>query len=291
MCMLSYIPAGVEINTQDLLNGGIINGDGSGWAIATPDVITMGKSMKVEEALDEFVTARDKHPGCDALFHSRWATHGTTGIANVHPFLVGGSHKTVVAHNGILPCKPGKSDWRSDTRILADEFLPTKYRRFDKETAMEQLAGYIGPNNKLCILTVDKRYRKNAYLINEKAGNWDKKTSVWHSNYDYLGRQYAAPKRATSYHKNSAGFWVSTSSCEFCEFCGYGLIGKAGYCIECGTCNDCGEFRRECQCYSSYYRNFDWNQSTIGRSVSAIGQKAIDATKCTKELPLPEVTD
>src|SRR5690242_8381683 len=132
MCMLSFIPGGVDIEEQDLLNGGIANGDGSGWAIAAYDKILMGKSMKVEEALDEFIEARKKYPKCDALFHSRWATHGTVNTVNVHPFLVNGSHETVVGHNGILPCTPNKDDWRSDTRILADEHLGTRFVRYDR---------------------------------------------------------------------------------------------------------------------------------------------------------------
>lgn len=292
MCMLSFIPGGIEIEEQDLLNGGIQNADGSGWAIAAHDQIIMGKSMKVEEALEEFVETRKQFPECDSMFHSRWATHGTTSIANVHPFPVGGSHKTVVGHNGILSCKPGKDDWRSDTRILADEHLPTRYRRFDKPRAMEALTNFIGPNNKLVILTVDKRYKKNAYIVNEKAGNWDSVTGVWHSNYDYIG--YSAkypywqnPKSYSStwqgnptYRKNEQGVYVADySKSDNCVFCNYGIVGKSGYCMECGTCADCMQEREECQCYAGYYNSFDWNAQAISR-------KALD---CPRENGIPTI--
>ena len=293
MCMLSFIPGGVEIEEQDLLNGGIINGDGSGWAIAAGDHIEMGKSMKVEEALDEFIAARKQYPDSDALFHSRWATHGTTGIANVHPFPVGTSdigslrfdgHKTVMAHNGILPCKPDKDDWRSDTRILADDYLTTKYKRFDKPGAMKALETYIGRNNKLCILTVDPRYKKTAYLVNEKAGVWDEYTGVWHSNYDYIGRsaKYGTGSYGPYWSKNAGGVWTKTypqSTKEWsrngqCLYCGWGAIGKAGFCLECGTCEDCGAYRTDCQCYAGYYKTFDWDQTVIGRKALESGTAA-----------------
>lgn len=282
MCMLSFIPGGIEIEEQDLLNGGIINGDGSGWAIAANDHIEMGKSMKVEEALEEFVEVRKKYPECDAMFHSRWATHGTTTVANVHPFLVGGSHKTVMAHNGILPCKPMKGDWRSDTRILADEYLNSRYRRFDKPRAMQALSDYIGKNNKLCILTVDDKYQKNSYLVNESSGNWDTVTGVWHSNYDYVGRAAKYPIASAGWSQSKNGVYTYRSpyyqDSNSCDFCGYGLIGKAGYCLECGTCDECAAFRAECNCYSHYYRSFDWDQESIARKaldckVTTLGPK------------------
>ena len=292
MCMLSFIPAGVDIESEDLLNGGLINADGSGWAIAVPelDTILMGKSMKVEEALDEFIEVRAKHPDCDALFHSRWATHGTVSTANVHPFLVGGSHKTVVGHNGILPCTPKKSDWRSDTRVLADEHLPTRYRRLDKPTVISALESYIGLNNKLLILTVDERYQKNAYLINESCGHWDTVTGVWHSNKDYLGWSAKYSYTGGGYTK-VGNTWVPSTTNKYdpitrswsgakgnCTFCGYGYVGKAGYCLECGTCEDCFQFRKDCECWSSYYRNFDWDHKTTA-------QKALETAR--KELNCP----
>lgn len=297
MCMLSFIPGGIEIEEQDLLNGGIINADGSGWAIAVPELKTvlMGKSMKVEEALQEFVEARAKYPDCDAMFHSRWATHGTTGVANVHPFLVGGSHKTVMAHNGILPCKPGKDDWRSDTRILADEYLQSKYRRFDKPTAMQALSQYIGLNNKLVILTVDDKYENNHYIVNEKQGHWDEYTGVWHSNWDYIGR----PAKTTINYDSPVATWDSRGWSRqgnvyvpkyadkgHCLYCGYGLIGKAGYCIECGTCEECGAFRTDCECWAHYYNNFDWDQKQIARkatdNIVTMGPKKDEAQAATE---------
>lgn len=270
MCILSFIPAKVEVNEEDLLNGGIANPDGSGWAIAAHDRIIHGKDMRVEVALDAFMAAREQHPNSPALFHSRWATDGSYGIVNVHPFFMGGSEKTIMAHNGILKCRPGPKDWRSDTRIFADELLSTKYRRLDKPKAFEAMETYCG-TNKLVILTIDRRYRRNAYIVNEHLGHWDETTGVWHSNYDYMGMpKYSAKPYKYRYQKNSKGVWESGKVS--CYYCGGGYVDTSGYCDECGTCELCFEFREDCKCNDPYthwsdsVRKFDWQTATIGKS-------------------------
>lgn len=263
MCMLSFIPAGVKPDEEGLLNGGILNGDGHGWAIVTDDDrLLMGKSMRIEAALDEFMEARDKHMEGPALFHSRWATHGSTSLANVHPFLVGGSHQTVVAHNGILPCRPKKGDDRSDTRLFADKILATQYRKLDRVRTFNSLQNWIGMGNKLVILTVDPRYRSYSYIVNENAGHWDSFSGNWHSNYDYLGYSkvvgYSNSGKPQTSTKTTGQAWVPTEHgwqnyADPCAYCNGYVSATSGYCTECGTCADCLEVKSDCQCWANTF--------------------------------------
>lgn len=293
MCILSYLPANVRGDEMDLLNGAIANPHGHGWAITNGDHILMGKGMKAENVIDEFADMRKRYPAGHALFHSRWATHGNVDTDNCHPFYVGGTNGTartstgltVVGHNGILPCIPHHDDKRSDTRLFADEILSTKYRRLDKKRAFEALTGYIGRANKLVILTVDPRYRQNAYVVNERAGHWDSGTGVWHSNYDYVGyAKYAGCSYAKGYTSPYATIGAPSRVTETvdsiesaleiararreaeadeislydfgdtCAICRYGEIGKGGFCADCGVCEDCYEPSKTCQCWVRYAR-------------------------------------
>ena len=216
----------------------------------------MGKSLNLAEALDGFTAARKLNPGGHALFHSRWATHGGITTANVHPFTVGRQGGlTVVGHNGILPAAahPAKGDSRSDTRKFADEILSTRYRRLDKVRAFSALTNWIGSYNKLVILTVNPRYRKNAYIVNERAGHWDQHTGLWHSNLDYLfaGNKWASyyPQTIGSKYRTPSSKATVTELPELCYICEYGHYGNDGYCDECESCEDCMEWRHDCLCF------------------------------------------
>lgn len=257
MCILSYLPAGVEADEDSLWNGGINNPDGHGWAIANGGELVIGKSLDLSEALDGFMAARKLRPQADALFHSRWATHGSIRAANCHPFYMGNSKRTVVAHNGILPSEahPKKGDDRSDTKVFAEEILSTRFRRLDKTRAMHAMTQWIGGYNKLVILTVDPRYRKNAYIVNERAGEWDTSTGIWHSNGDYLGLPTWLSKytQSTTIGKpkvtKSSAFADEEDDRPICLMCEVGRVNAAGFCMGCRTCQDCFEELDECLCY------------------------------------------
>ncbi len=246
MCILSYLPPGAQVDADGLFNGGLSNPDGHGFALVSKGYIITGKFLNLDEALTRFVEARERYPEGPALFHSRWATHGGVNVGNVHPFLVGGSHRTVVAHNGILPdeAHPAKDDDRSDTRKFAEEILPQRFRRLDRPGVQQALSHWCGKFNKLVILTVDPRYRQNAYLVNEEAGLWDSYTGLWHSNSDFL--DYPSWRR-------SAGQGAPLTDAGYedpCIWCGCPGIDGSGYCEECASCQDCGEHVRECMCWT-----------------------------------------
>lgn len=265
MCILSYVPADAEIDEDGLWNGGVNNPDGHGWAIANGNELIIGKSLELGEALEGFIAARKLRPKSEALFHSRWATHGSIKAANCHPFYVGNSKMTVVAHNGVLPSKahPAKGDDRSDTRKFADEILSTTYRRFDKVRAMEALTRWIGDYNKLVILTVDPRYRHNVYLVNEKAGMWDTEYGMWHSNSDYMGlptwlQKYTettigTPRgKLTKFSRREAVvnlFNNQEDDRDDCLLCFRGKVNAAMFCTSCRHCQDCFEEVDSCLCY------------------------------------------
>lgn len=244
MCILSYFPPDTPIDGQALINGGISNPHGHGWAIVVNDsFIVMDKSLDLTEAVEKFDTARARYPGGPALFHSRWATHGSMGVENVHPFLVGGSHRTVVAHNGILPqsAHPTRGDRRSDTRKFAEEILPRQFRNLDRAGSRYALTKWCGTGNKLVILTVDPRYRCSAYLVNEDAGQWDTATGIWYSNGSYM--DYPSWYGLRSVRVSVQG--------EPCEVCRVGVSDRNGYCEVCRSCQDCEEPIRNCLCWPS----------------------------------------
>lgn len=258
MCILSYLPPSVAVDEDGLFNGGLSNPDGHGWAIADArsSTLIVGKSLDLVTALDDFKAARAEHPMAHALFHSRWATHGSVSTDNVHPFYVGGSEQTVVGHNGVLPrsAHPGKGDDRSDTRLFADDILSTRYRRLNRDRVRTALSNWIGSGNKLVILTIDPRYRRNAYLINAHLGNWDKQTGIWHSNYDYEHAPWWLYAKGKGKGSNDASTW--TPSYQFpatysdpCFYC-HGSVTGGGYCMVCGTCQDCLESIDDCFCYA-----------------------------------------
>lgn len=255
MCILSFLPPEATVDVDGLWNGGICNPDGHGWAIVTPGRIVTGKSLDLAEALESFVAAREEHRAGPALFHSRWATHGTVDLQNVHPFVVGGSELTVVAHNGILPAEahPEQGDDRSDTRKFADEILPTRYRRLDRRAARDALSRWCGGGNKLVILTVDPRYQHNVYLVNETLGRWDTETGIWHSNGDYLDG---------AHHGGSTSAVAGPG--DRCVLCWWGDLDANGYCLQCRSCCECYEHVRDCLCWNPVAARYErWGELVL----------------------------
>lgn len=185
MCILTFIPEGVQPDADALRNGAKNNPDGHGFAIVDTDrnQIVVRHNMDASPLIDLFLEFRAKLDG-PALFHSRIATAGLVDKMNCHPFRVGDDPLTVVGHNGVLPqeAQPVKGDWRSDTRIFAEKLLPM--RNLDGRRSMKRLAHWLG-GDKLVILTVNPTWEANAYLVNSKRGEWDYEAGIWYSNGSY----------------------------------------------------------------------------------------------------------
>lgn len=209
MCLLTFIPPGVQPDADALRTGARCNNDGHGFAILVPgeDDIRIGKGMEAEEVIAAFMALRAQYPNGPALFHSRLTTHGETNVDNCHPFVVNGDTRTVVAHNGILPrdAHPAKIgttveicttktgvkyetvravyDDRSDTRILADDLLMARWSNMDSRHARKRLTRWLGRTNKILVLTTDPTYRRNSYLFNADLGLWT--GGIWYSNTSF----------------------------------------------------------------------------------------------------------
>jgi hypothetical protein len=187
MCMITVVPAGITPPMVGIKNGGLANDHGHGWAVARGNDLLVGKSMFLEEAMDDYDKAlTELGHGALSLFHSRYATHGVRGLYNVHPFYVGKSDDTVLAHNGVLPFKyrpdwKDKEDQRSDTHFYADiaGALIANGRGIPSLRTAARIAQDVGKNNKLVFLSV-RSGKARIRLINGPQGVHS--DGVWYSN-------------------------------------------------------------------------------------------------------------
>lgn len=248
MCLLSFLPAGVLPDTDALANGALYNPDGHGYAIVTGGELLIGRGMDPVEVIVEFERHRRHHPDGPALFHSRFGTHGSIDVDNCHPFFLGHDQRTVIAHNGVLPntVHPHKGDDRSDTRIAAEDFLP-RFGALSSRRNRQQLQRWMTPDNKIVILTVDRRFRDRAYILNEASGLWQDR--IWYSNDGFL-----PPRRGRlwRFDEDSRGvpWWDEDMPLERCPLCSSIVDFSDGDCGLCGLCFDCGEEPADCFCYT-----------------------------------------
>lgn len=274
MCLLTFISPETMPNEEYLINGAIINNDGHGWAIVAGDTIIQGHSMDATEAIDAFMTARALNLDGPALFHSRFTTHGVTTVANTHPFRVRRRGKLmgsiILAHNGILPAdsQPATGDWRSDTRILAEDVFMSRFQHLDSAKTRQRLERWLGSGNRLVVLTTDSRYRENSYIFNEDHGTWV--DGCWYSNDGYLphGSRWSALGSTSwlsdavwsdresdgfnqRYRRNSDGVFVPVESAvrvPTCEVCGARNSIWQYMCTQCMHCQVCVLHTEDCNC-------------------------------------------
>ncbi|MGO4612963.1 hypothetical protein AB4305_03295 [Nocardia sp. 2YAB30] len=232
MCILTFVKPGISPDLDALRNGALANPHGHGYALLTDDRLTVGRGMDAAAVITEFAQVRERYPDAPALFHSRLATHGLRAIENCHPFAVGGDERTVLAHNGILPdnVHPCPGDLRSDTRIAAEDYLPTSpFGSLDSWAGRERLERWLG-SDKMVLLTVDPAYKHPAYIFNERHGHWD--NGIWYSNRSYLPDSWAAE-----------AYWA------YCVSCGEFDDASLGpHCTSCGFCADCLQPFPKCEC-------------------------------------------
>lgn len=245
MCLLTFVPEGIQPNMDALVRGSFTNDDGHGYAIVHEDQLIIGHGMDANSMIDEFCAVRSQYRDGPALFHSRFSTHGEVTTDNIHPFFVGRDRRTVLAHNGVLPAvvQPRNGDARSDTRIAAEDYIPSMgaLHRPKTRARVEQ---WMTDYNKIVILSVNPRYRERSYILNEDAGTWD--NGIWYSNEGY--RPYQA-----RYGKDWGTGWGTAAKeplPDECWECNSTVDYDDGNCRYCGVCFDCGEGEYRCQCYT-----------------------------------------
>lgn len=170
MCLIIASKLGEPVPTDELDDIWGSNSDGFGVAYLTGKgrvciVKTLHKG-KVERMLKEV-------EGRPYVAHWRYATHGSKGIENVHPFEVvkGG---LAMVHNGIINIEI-KNKKRSDTAHFVDVLKTAGVERVCEKT-QEELGRIVGSNNKLAFLDA----RGVVSIVNEKAGTWE--GGRWYSN-------------------------------------------------------------------------------------------------------------
>lgn len=195
MCMLCVIPPQVLPSREKLENSALNNPDGFGFAIAIPSEgrILVERTMNADDSINAFLTLRAKYPEGYAIWHARYATHGSTTLDNCHPFYVGSDGLTVLAHNGVLPTEELKGELRSDTRIFAEDILASigGVTALDNPQIYNMLEDF-SSGSKIAVLTVDPRAKYDLYLLHENKGDVDE-SGVWWSNSSHELNYYAKP--------------------------------------------------------------------------------------------------
>ena len=260
MCMLCVVPPNVIPDREKLTYSAINNPDGFGFAIVVSKqkrIITY-HTMNPDDAVNEFLRMRAQYPEDYALWHARLATHGTTNLDNCHPFQVS-DNMTVLAHNGILPIDIPVGDWRSDTRIFAEEVLAKigGVSALDNPHTYNMIEEYTS-GSKVCVLTVDPRAEYQMYLLHENKGTADE-SGVWWSNdscspsYGYYSKWYSKQELGSFYDTSGTEGWAGeeTWPCVGCNIVldEEKLMVNNYVCEVCDTCQWCDMASVNCMCY------------------------------------------
>mgnify|MGYP003346971101 CR=1 FL=1 len=174
MCLLVVCEPNSTPKREDLHNGACSNPHGFGFSIDTGTEIITERSMSARKSIDRFLELREQYPNGYAMWHARFATHGSNTVDNCHPFTVGEDPSTYLGHNGVLPVLEYKGlDW-SDTRIFATDILPAMggVSALDNPQLLNMIEDFT-TGSKLCVLTVDPRAENQCYIIHEEKGKRD----------------------------------------------------------------------------------------------------------------------
>lgn len=185
MCLLTFIPAGVEFDYARARKSATANPDGFGFAIHAGIAIIKDHDMDFEKLWIRWVDMRKCYLNSVAMFHFRIATHGTLDVDNCHPFDVGDTKDVVLGHNGILPLVMPVHEVRSDTKLFAEIILPAMggVCALDNLETFKNLEEW-AYGSKLVILSADPKSKYDWYIVNEPDGHWEH--GMWWSNRSYV---------------------------------------------------------------------------------------------------------
>lgn len=261
MCMLCVIPPHVLPSRDKLTYSAINNPDGFGFAIVVSSEkrIIVEHTMNPDEAVNRFLEMRAKYPEDYALWHARYATHGSTTLNNCHPFYVV-DEQTVLAHNGVLPVDIPAGDTRSDTRIFTEDVLAQMggIKALDNPHMYNMIEEYTS-GSKICVLTVDPRADYQMYLLHADKGSEDE-SKVWWSNdsckADY-GSRWTYARSYDSFYPpymyDSHDLSLDMEGLFQCVACMAYIdedrLEKDAICPMCRTCQWCDMDTDTCMCY------------------------------------------
>jgi glutamine amidotransferase len=260
---------------NSIVNASNNNPDGFGYAIHYGDRIVTSRGMNAQKTIDKFFDALDG-AGTDfvAMYHARITTHGDSIIENAHPFKVGGRKDIILGHNGMLPIHPKKGDRRSDTRIFAEDILPSLgVESLDNNDSFKRLEGWAA-GSKLAILTNAPELRDSVYIINEHLGDWDQ--NVWWSNssyknsYTFYGSGYYSRGLWSSEDLLDADRKALTAELEEVDYTCYVCMSQVteeglydGVCTVCNSCLECYDHAVACMCYNPTVAQHNYNGMTM----------------------------
>lgn len=256
MCLLLVASPGSIPKKKDLECASCNNPHGFGYAVIAGDKIITGRGMSAKKVIAEFLQVRKEYPNSYALFHARYATHGVKNEENCHPFKVGGDERTYLAHNGILDVDIHATDKRSDTRVFAEDILPTLggVSQLDNDNVWKILSKW-SSGSKIAVLTVDPSAVDQCYIINESAGHWDNE-GIWWSNDTYkesAWSSYIGMPTTTKGYKSYEDTWAEEYTEYECLSCGAVPFAEANpyYCEMCLSCWDCDQqYGDGCMCFT-----------------------------------------
>ena len=256
MCLLVVASPNSTPRKKDLECASCNNPHGFGFAVITPNGIVTGRGMSSKKIIKQFLEVRKEFPNSYAMFHARYATHGVKNDDNCHPFKVPNSYDTYLAHNGILDIKISAGDRRSDTRIFAEDTLPSMggITALDDEHVWTMVSKW-ALGSKIAIFTLDPSAKEACYIINESAGHWDNE-GMWWSNTTYKQSSWSnylsMPSTASATALNDSGYKEDelVYECAHCLTIAY-EDANPYYCEMCFTCYDCdGMYQDTCLCWT-----------------------------------------
>lgn len=265
MCLLTVFTPDAEINLTRMRDAADNNPDGFGFALLFDGHIAKFRSMSYTETINEFTEQRKRNAGCWALFHHRFSTGGGQTVDNCHPFTWAHDERIAIAHNGVLPIKPGRR--KSDTRIWAEhqlaDFDPTVLDDDDWWTKTEKWMG----TSKAVFLSAHPDTEYGLYIMNEQLGHWE--DGVWWSNRSYHSWRSSRPTGlsgiTSAMSKPSSADWGGTViSCGHClNLWDAGDDFSETNCDECGFCWICEEAAEYCMCWTPTEHAKDAEQTSM----------------------------
>ena len=266
MCLLVVSSPNSTPKRKDLECASCNNPHGFGYAVIAGNKIITGKGMSAKKIIKEFLAVRKQYPNSYAMYHARFATHGVKNDDNCHPFQVGGSDMTYLAHNGILSVDIPANDKRSDTRIFADDILPAMggVKALDDVNLYSMLEGW-SAGNKIAIFTLDPVAMYDCYIINEDLGHWDNDGNWW-SNDGYKASAWSNMFRKSNDYYDLEDIGGSEDN-YMCYGCGLPRLSDDNpyYCFDCGTCYDCSMVKDDgCLCWTPEREKSVQHKQTTG---------------------------